>query len=348
MSDFNIQPLSTQLDEAIQTKIDLKTKPIGALGTLESIALQLCRIQQTLEPKLTATTIAVFAADHGIAKEGLVNPYPQEVTFQMVMNFLGKGAAINVFAAQHQIALKVVDAGVNYDFNGAPGLIDAKVAYGTQNYLEGPAMTPEQCEEALQKGADIVVDSHQNGSNCIGFGEMGIGNTSSSALLMSALCGLPLEDCVGKGTGVNTEQFQLKLKTLKQAQEKHQTVDSTDPMLALQTFGGFEIAQMCGGMLKAAELGMCILVDGFISSAALLVAQAFNKNVLDYAICTHQSEEQGHIAMLNYLDKKALISIGMRLGEGSGIAVAYPLLQSACDFMQKMASFEAAAVSNKA
>lgn len=347
MNTFNIKPVSNLLDKAIQSKIDLKTKPLGALGTLESIALQLCRIQRTSEPHLYLPTIAVFAADHGIAKEGLVNPYPQEVTFQMVMNFLSKGAAINVFAAQNNIDLKIIDAGVNYDFKATEGLIDTKIAFGTKNYLEEPAMTLEQCNDALTKGAAIVEGCFNAGSNCIGFGEMGIGNTSSSALLMNAICQLPLEDCVGNGTGVNDEQFQLKLNTLKQVQKRHAAINNNDPFALLHTFGGFEIAQMCGGMLKAAELGMTILVDGFISTAALLVAHCINKHVLGYSICTHQSEEQGHRTMLSYLNKKALISISMRLGEGSGIAVAYPLLISACSFMNNMASFESAAVSNK-
>ncbi len=347
MRNINIDPSSTKLDREIQSKIDLKTKPIGALGKLEIIALKIARIQQSLHPELIKPTIAVFAGDHGIAKEGLVNPYPQEVTFQMVMNFIMNGAAINVLAQQNKIALKIIDAGVNYNFGMVDGLIDAKIAMGTANYLQEPAMTSQQCEAALNKGAEIVEEIQQQGCNVIGFGEMGIGNTSSAALLMSTLCQIPIEDCVGNGTGVNKEQFKLKLNTLQQVKENHKAINQNDPLEILQTFGGFEIAQMCGGMLKAAELGMLVLVDGFISSAALLVAHAMNKNVMDYTLFTHHSDEQGHGKMLQFMQVSPLINIGMRLGEGSGIAVAYPIIQAACTFLNEMASFDNAKITNK-
>ena len=345
--NFTIKHPFSNLDGEIQSKIDLKTKPIGSLGKLEAIALKIARIQQSLNPVLTQPTIAVFAGDHGIAKEGLVNPYPQEVTFQMVMNFLSGGAAINVFAKQNNIALKIIDAGVNYNFGEIEGLIDAKIALGTANYLRGPAMSIKQCEDALNKGAKIIEKISKEGSNVIGFGEMGIGNTSSSSLLMSCICQLPIEECVGNGTGVNQEQFSLKLKTLQQVQEKHKAINQSDPLEILRTFGGFEIAQMCGGILKAAELGMLILIDGFISTAAMLVAQSIDKTVLNYAIFTHHSEEQGHTKMLAYLGVDPLINVGMRLGEGSGIAVAYPIVQAACAFLNEMASFDTADVTNK-
>lgn len=345
MTTFNITPISLDQATAIQSKIDLKTKPLGALGKLESIAFQLCCIQDTLAPTLSLPTIIVFAADHGIARDGQVNPFPQEVTFQMVMNFLQGGAAINVFARQHGIALKVVDAGVNYDFGQVDGLIDGKIALGTHNYLKQHAMSRSQCEAAIDKGAQITEATLQTGCNCIGFGEMGIGNTSASALLMSAICQLPIDQCVGKGTGVVGAQYQQKLDTLAKVQERHRDVDSDDPIALLATFGGFEIAQICGGMLKAAEKKAAILVDGFITTAALLVAQRINPLVLDYVICTHQSEESGHKAMLEHMGKVALIDIGMRLGEGSGAAVAYPIVESACAFINQMASFDAAAVS---
>lgn len=344
---INIAPISTTLDVAIHQKIDSKTKPLGALGKLETIAFKIARIQQTLIPQLQHPTIVVFAADHGIAKEGLINSYPQEVTFQMVMNFLSGGAAINVFANQNNINLKIVDAGINYDFGKLEGLIDTKIAMGTGNYLLTRAMRAEQCEEALVKGAELVQSIFDSGSNVVGFAEMGIGNTSSSALLMSTICNISIVDCVGNGTGVNSEQLKLKIKTLVQVLEKHIDVDTTNPLELLQTFGGFEIAQMCGGMLKAAELGMVILVDGFISSAAILVAQSINKNVLDYAIFTHHSDEQGHTKMLEFMEAEPVMNLGMRLGEGSGIAVSYPIIEAAVNFLNKMASFESAQVSSK-
>ncbi|MBI1835844.1 MAG: nicotinate-nucleotide--dimethylbenzimidazole phosphoribosyltransferase [Flavobacteriia bacterium] len=347
MSKYTISTISDELNEELTLKINNKTKPVGSLGKLETIAYKIGRIQQTVNPKLIQPTIAVFAGDHGIAKEGLVNPYPQEVTFQMVMNFISGGAAINVFANQNKISLKIIDAGVNYNFGNIEGLIDSKIDMGTSNYLQTKAMTTEQCEEGLKKGAQIVEEIYQEGCNVIGFGEMGIGNSSSAALLMSIICNIPIDDCVGNGTGVNEEQFQLKLKTLQQAIEKHSSLNQNDPFETLSTFGGFEIAQMCGGMLKAAQLGMLILVDGFISSAAILVAFQMNKQILDYALFTHHSNEQGHTKMLAYMNASPIINMDMRLGEGSGIAVAYPIIKAACTFLNEMASFDTAEVSNK-
>ena len=347
MKEFNIKKVSITLDKEIKSKIDLKTKPVGALGELEEIALKIARIQQTLAPILEKPTIAVFAGDHGIAKKGLVNPYPQEVTYQMVMNFLSGGAAINVLAKQNDIAVKVIDAGVNHDFGETEGLINTKIDLGTANYLDGKAMTIQQCESALVKGAQVIENIHKEGSNVIGFGEMGIGNTSSASLLMSVICQIPIEECVGKGTGVNRKQFDLKVKTLQQVREKHDTTDQKDALEILTTFGGFEIAQMCGGMLKAAELGMLILVDGFISGAAMLVAQMIDKNVLEYGVFTHHSNEEGHSRMLDFLKANPLINIGLRLGEGTGCAISYPIIQSACAFLNDMASFEDASVSQK-
>lgn len=344
MLQFQIEKIENpQLEEELQQKIDQKTKPIGSLGLLEKLALQIGMIQQSTSPVLKKPQILVFAGDHGIAKEGLVNPYPQEVTFQMVLNFLSGKAAVNVLAQQNNIEVKVIDAGVNHDFEKAPGLIDAKIALGTKNYLLDPAMTESEAQMALSKGADLVEEAFNNGTNIIGFGEMGIGNSSSAALIMQAICKLPLEDCVGLGTGTNPEQFLKKLKTLKKVIDFHPTSD--DPLSILITFGGFEIAQICGGMLKAAEKRMIILVDGFISTAALLIANKINPNVLSYSLFTHCSEEKGHQAMLKHLKATPVLNLGMRLGEGSGAAVAYPVIAASCTFLNEMASFESAGVS---
>lgn len=343
---YNIKKTSDELTEKIQHKIDLKTKPQGALGTLEEIALQVCKIQNTLNPSFEKPHLLVFAADHGIAQTGLVNPFPQEVSFQMVMNFVAGGAAVNVFAKQNELELKVIDAGVNYDFTGIDGVTNSKIAMGTANYLEKPAMTSEQCQLSLEKGADIVESVQKGGSNVIGLGEMGISNTSSAALIMSALCEIPIEDCVGRGTGVNDEKLLLKLTTLQEVQSVHSSI-SKAPLVVLETLGGFEIAQMVGAILKAAKLKMTILVDGFITTAAVLVAHALNKNVLDYCIFTHQSNEQGHVKILEFLKVKAVLNVGMRLGEGSGVAVAYPVIKSALEFVNHMASFEDAGVSGE-
>jgi len=339
--DFLIPALSSGLSSALQAKIDQKTKPLGALGQLESLALQIGLAQNSLTPSLNKPCILIFAGDHGIAGAG-VSAYPQTVTAQMVANFLAGGAAISVFARQHGIELLIVDAGVNADLDSHPKLIDAKIGKGTRNCLTHPAMTEEECVKALQAGAEIVLRQHEYGSNCIGFGEMGIGNTSSAALLMHCLTGMPLVQCVGRGTGLNDEQLQNKTSVLQQALSQHK--GATEPLDVLATFGGFEIAMMVGAYLKAAELGMLILVDGFIASAALLVASKLYPQVLDYCIFSHVSSEQGHQALLKQFNAKALLNMELRLGEGSGIALAYPLLQSAVVFLNEMATFDEAGV----
>ncbi|GGF26141.1 nicotinate-nucleotide--dimethylbenzimidazole phosphoribosyltransferase [Echinicola rosea] len=347
MTELHIAPLDHSLKGDLQQKIDLKTKPIGALGNLENLALHLGLIQQTLNPSLNNPHILVFAGDHGIAKENLVNPYPQEVTYQMVMNFLSGGAAINVFAKQHHLALKIIDAGVNHDFGDLPNLIHAKIAKGTANYLMEPAMTARQCLDAMQKGAELVERVYQEGCNVVGFGEMGISNTSSAALIMHTVTGMPLEECVGKGTGTNNDHQKIKLQTLSKAIRLQNHIDKKDPIQILSTFGGFEIAQLSGAMLHAASKGMVILVDGFITSAALLIAKTINANVLSYCIFTHCSGEKGHATMLEYFKAKPLLKLGMRLGEGSGAALAYPIVASACAFLNEMASFDTAGISKE-
>ncbi len=345
MSTFNITPINKNIAEAMQHKINYKTKPLGALGKLETIALQIGCIQDTVSPELRKPTIVVFAGDHGIVKEG-VSPYPQEVTYQMVFNFLQGGAGINVFAKQNGIEIKIVDAGVNFDFEAHPNLINAKIDAGTKSYLQESAMTGVQCQEAIRRGASIVEEIFADGSNVIGFGEMGIGNTSSASIIMSLLCDLPIEQCIGRGTGLDDEGLQKKKEILADAINRRHHVEKT-PMHVLETFGGFEIAMMCGAMLKAAELHMLILIDGFIASSALLIASKMNKSILDYCIFTHQSDEQGHSLMLEHLKAEPILNLGMRLGEGTGVAVAYPVIQSAVNFINQMASFESAAVSNK-
>ena len=329
-------------EEQIQHKIDTKTKPLGSLGKLESVAKQIAMIQQTLTPELKQPTILTFAGDHGAANAG-VSAYPQEVTFQMVMNFLNGGAGINAFCKQNNIAHHVIDAGVNFDFEGAPGLIDAKVANGTASYLTEPAMTEEQLQACFDKSATIVADIAKDGCNVIGFGEMGIGNTASSSLIMSAMCELPIERCVGRGTGLDDDGMHRKFELLSQAQELHGEI--TDPRQVMQTYGGFEIAQMCGAMLAAQQHGMVVMVDGFIASAAYLVAAAINPALAGHAIFCHTSGEAGHQLMLDHLKVEPLVNLGMRLGEGTGCAVAYPLIESAVAFLNDMASFESAGVS---
>ena len=330
--------------EQLQHKIDFKTKPIGSLGSLEKLALQIGLVQNTVTPELSNKTIVVFAGDHGIAKNG-VSAYPQEVTFQMVMNFLQGGAAINIFSNQNNITLKIVDSGVNFDFEINKNLTNAKIAHGTKSFLKEKAMTENQLQQCFDKGAEIVNQIFKNRCNIIGFGEMGIGNTSSATMLMSYICNLPIEKCVGRGAGLDDLQFENKITILKQAKIFHGHLEN--PKEVLQTFGGFEIAQMCGAMLSAFENNMLILVDGFIASNAFLVAYKINAAIIKNAVFCHLSDEFGHQNLLNYLGVEPLLKLNMRLGEGTGCAVAFPLIESAVNFLNNMASFESARVSNK-
>ncbi len=345
--DFVISPLASKLSAALQSKIDQKTKPLGSLGQLEMLALQIGLCQNSLSPTLNNPCILIFAGDHGIVEAG-VSAYPQTVTAQMVANFLSGGAAISVFARQHNIELLIVDAGVNADLNSHPKLIAAKIGKGTRNFLTHAAMSADECTKAIQAGSELVFQQYQQGCNCIGFGEMGIGNTSSAALLMHSLTHLPLAQCVGRGTGLNDSQLRNKLKVLQQALTRHQNItkplDVLDVLDVLAVFGGFEIAMMVGAFLKAAELGMLILVDGFIAGAALLVAYRLYPEVLAYCVFSHVSSEQGHQALLQQFNAKPLLNLELRLGEGSGIALAYPLLQSALLFLNDMATFAEAGV----
>ena len=339
---FHIEPLSAELVEQLHQKINNKTKPLGSLGLLERLALRVGQIQGTLTPTLTRPAVLVFAGDHGVVAEG-VSPYPQEVTRQMVLNFLAGGAAINVFARQHNMELFVVDAGVNGDFPDHPRLLKRKVARGTNNFLREPAMSPEQCEQAIATGADIVRQMRQDGSNVLICGEMGIGNTSSASIILSQLGDFPVENCVGPGAGLTNPGVKKKIDILQAAITHHHLGDN--PFQVLTTFGGLEIAMICGAYLQAAQERMVILVDGFISTSALLVASRLYPAVLDYCVFGHQSEEPGHRKMLELLHGEPLLRLNMRLGEGTGAVVAYPLVESAVRFLNEMASFESAGVS---
>jgi nicotinate-nucleotide--dimethylbenzimidazole phosphoribosyltransferase len=325
------------IKEQLQNKINNKTKPLGALGVLENIALQIGEIQNTLTPKITNPHIVVFAADHGIAADGKVNPFPQAVTAQMVLNFVQGGAAINVFCKQNNIGLTVVDAGVNFDFDPSLPIVHVKIKKGTTDYTKAFAMLPQDVTACLDKGGEVVKQLFNEGCNTIGFGEMGIGNTSSASLIMYHYTGLPLEECVGKGTGANEEQLQKKLDTLDYAAQYHDLAQyDITPNSILQRVGGFEIVMMAGAYLKAYELGMVKQVS--INSES---------NLLRNCIFAHISGEQGHLKMLDKIGVKPLLNLGMRLGEGTGAAIAIPIIQSAVNFLNEMASFESAGVDNK-
>ncbi len=341
---FNISKVETDLSKQINHKINTKTKPIGSLGMLEGIAKKICEIQNTLTPQLNNPTILVCAGDHGVTEEG-VSPFPQEVTFQMVMNFLTEGAAINVFTRQNNIQLLVADAGVNYDFDSNFKLIKAKIANGTKNFAKETAMTLEQCNQAIANGAKIIEKLHKEGTNIIGFGEMGIGNTSSASALLCSFTNCTAKEATGAGTGLDEEGIARKASVIEKAVELHK--DVSQPIEKLAALGGFEIATITGAMLKAAELKMTIMVDGFIVTSALLAAYHINPDVLDYCIFSHKSHEKGHQLMLDYLKAEPILDMHMRLGEGTGSAVAYPIVKSAICFLNEMSSFEDAGVSNR-
>lgn len=338
-------PSSESLLYQLQHIIDHKTKPTGSLGVLENLALQIGKVFNTTTPEIQQPHMLVFAADHGIAQHG-VSAYPQEVTSQMVKNFMEGGAAINVFCKQHHIILNIIDAGINYDFPPNLPIINHKMGRGTESFLLGPAMTPDQVQNCLYKGGSVIDKIYQSGCNTVGFGEMGIGNTSTAAVLMSLLCNIPLAQCIGKGTGVANEKLSHKQQILEQAIDKYQ--GSQDTFAIMAHFGGFEILQMAGGMLQARANKMLILIDGFISSVAFLCAYKIDPKVKDNAVFCHLSDEEGHKLLLQVLEVRPLLQLSMRLGEGTGCAVAFPLLKSAAAFLNEMASFESAGVSNKA
>ena len=335
---------------ALQHKLDQKTKPLGSLGQLESLALQLGQILGTESPALEQPQLVVFAGDHGLAARG-VSAYPSDVTWQMVENFLAGGAAVSVLARQHGIQLTVVDCGVKHDFlqglpPGAsrPGLLVRKVAGsegGTADASILPAMTMPQCLQAIAHGQDIV---KQLPGNALLLGEMGIGNTSAASLLLARLTGQDVVACTGAGTGLDDAAVVRKTGVLREVLQHH--ASATTPLDALAALGGFEMATMLGAVLQAAHERRVVVVDGFIASAVVLVAHALQPLVLQRCVFAHRSGERGHSLMLDCLNAKPLLDMGLRLGEGSGAALAWPLLQSACAVLREMASFAQAGVSS--
>lgn len=337
--------------QALQHKLDNKTKPLGSLGRLETLALQVAQILGTDSPVLDQPQMVVFAADHGLVARG-VSAFPSDVSWQMVENFLAGGAAVSVFSRLNKIALTVVDCGVAHDFltglpAGAqrPGLLVRKVAggeRGTADSSQHSAMTTSQCQHALQNGMEIVKALP---GNALLLGEMGIGNTSAASLLLARLTGLDIEVCTGAGTGLDAPAVQRKAAVLRDVLARHP--QATAPLEALTALGGFEIATMVGAVLQAAHERRVVVVDGFIATSAVLVAHALQPLVLQRCVFAHRSGERGHEFMLQHLGVQALLDLGLRLGEGSGGALAWPLLQSACAMLRDMASFESAGVSEK-
>ena len=335
----------TALRGRLQHRLDQKTKPLGALGHIEALALQIGLILRTEQPVLVQPQMVVFAGDHGLAARG-VSAYPSDVTWQMVENFLAGGAAISVLARQHGLALTVVDAGVRHDFAPRAGLLNRKIAPGTADALDGPAMSEAQCAQAVQAGREVV---RELPGNALLLGEMGIGNTSSAALLLARLTGEPIERCVGRGTGLDDSGLARKLSVLAAVLEAHRGVEA--PLPALAAFGGFEIAMLVGAVLQAVEDHRVVVVDGFITGAAVLVAQRLAEidggSIVEGCVFAHRSDEAGHALMLRALGVKPLLDLGLRLGEGSGAALAWPLIESAARLLCEMASFESAGVATR-
>lgn len=328
------------MKKKLQEKIDSRAKPVGSLGKLEDIALKVGMIQNSLTPELRNPAILLFAGDHGLVDAG-VSVSPKETTYQMMLNFVHGGAGINVFTRQHGISLKIIDAGVDYDFPAEAGIIDAKIARGTKNMLNEAAMSLDLCKKALAQGRKMVQLEHKAGCNVIGFGEMGIGNSSSAALLLHKYAHIPLKDCVGAGAGLSHKGIEKKYNILKEVADKY---SPSTPLEILACFGGFEIAMICGAVLEAKDRGMLIIADGFITSSAFLAAYEMQANILENTIFSHHSDERGHKAMLDYLKGDPILNLGLRLGEGTGVAIAYPIIESALIFLNEMESFEGASV----
>lgn len=331
----------------LQAALDAKTKPQGALGALEDLALQIGLILGTEKPQLREPQLVVFAGDHGLAARG-VSAYPSDVTWQMVGNFLAGGAAVSVLARQHGLELTVVDCGVRHDFAPQPGLVVRKIAAGTADASVGPAMTAAECAQAIANGRDVV---RALPGNALLLGEMGIGNTSSASLLLARLGGHDLAECVGAGTGLDEAGIARKRGVLAEVLALH--AQAAEPLAALAAFGGFEVATMVGAILQAGEERRVVVVDGFIACAAVLVASRIAPRVVQRCVFAHRSGESGHGLMLRHLGPRPgvparpLLDLGLRLGEGSGAALAWPLFVSACNILCEMATFGDAAVSGK-
>ncbi len=340
---MSIKAVSEYLRQDIQTELDEKTKPLGSLGRLEELAMQIALIQGTLKPEIKRPTLIVMAGDHGIARSG-VSPYPQSVTGAMIQNFASGGAAVNVFTKRLGWQLELIDCGTIQN-QVVPGVISLKFGPGTANFLEQAAMTREQLDLCFRAGEERVAAHAALACNTIGFGEMGIGNTSAAALIIHCLSAQPLETTVGRGAGCDDQQLILKLRILQKALQIHGRL--SDPLAVLQTYGGFEIACMAGAMLEAARLGMTILVDGLIATSAALAAMRIDHEIRPYLIFAHQSEVSGHKELLQELKVKPVLDLSMRLGEGTGVALALPVLQCAVAMLAEMATFASASVEKR-
>ena len=356
MRAFDIHPTDKSLQAAIQAKIDNLNKPKGSLGRLEELVLQICLIQQTLEPSLAHPCHLLLGGDHGIEREG-VSVSPREVTWQQMINFTRGGGGVNMFCRQHGFKLRIVDVGVDYDLSSIPGIIDRKIARGTKNFLYEPAMSEEEFNKAIEIGCDLVDDCANEGCRILCIGEMGIGNTSPSSIWMSLFGNIPLKECIGAGAGLNSEGIRHKYEVLSRAVERFTNTEgrffcdgnsiTKEPSLCVRPlayFGGFEMSAAIGAMLRAAELHLIILVDGFIMTACALAAIRLYPASQDYMIFTHCGDESGHKMMLDMIDARPLLHLGLRLGEGTGALCAFPIIDSAVRMMNEMNNFQNAKI----
>ena len=355
MKTFDIQPVDRSMQSAIQEKIDNLNKPKGSLGRLEDLAMQVCLIQQTLSPSLSHPCHLLLGGDHGIEREG-VSVSPREVTWQQMINFTRGGGGVNMFCRQHGFKLRIVDVGVDYDLSSVPGIIDRKIARGTKNFLYEPAMSEEEFNQAIQVGSDLVDDCINEGCRVLSIGEMGIGNTSPSSIWMSIFGDIPLKYCIGAGAGLNNDGIRHKYEVLSKALSHYQsyllplTIPADAPTRSLSHlsplifFGGFEMIAAIGAMLRAAEQHLIILVDGFIMTACALATIRLYPDSQDYMIFTHCGDESGHKMMLDIVDAKPLLHLGLRLGEGTGALCAFPIIDSAVRMMNEMNNFDNAKI----
>ncbi|WP_297065741.1 nicotinate-nucleotide--dimethylbenzimidazole phosphoribosyltransferase [uncultured Duncaniella sp.] len=335
---FSIPPVDTAIEASVIDKIDNLTKPKGSLGRLEELAARICMIQQTLTPELRQPHNVLFAADHGVIAEG-VSVSPKEVTWQQLGHFSKGGAGINFLCDQHGFRLVLVDAGVDYDIPAGHGIIDKKVRKSTRNFRHEAAMTADEFELCLKRGAEVIDEIHvTTDCNIVSFGEMGSGNTSSSSMWMHLFTGIPLEQCIGAGAGLDSAGIRHKYEVLSESLARYDGDGSVESRMAW--FGGYEMVMAVGAMLRAAELGMVIIVDGFIMTSCILAASRLCPTVLEYAVFGHQGDESGHKLMLEHLGVRALLHLDLRLGEGSGAVCAYPIIESAVRMINHMDSFK--------
>ena len=340
----DIKPVDASSIEAARRRQQRLTKPPGSLGRLEKLSLQAAGVLGSERPVIRRKALIIAAADHGVVEEG-VSGYPQEVTAQMVMNFLADGAAINVIARKASVDLTIVDAGVATPLPDHPGLRVVAIGRGTKNMARGPAMTREQAEECIRAGVALAHEAAEAGADLIGTGDMGIGNTTAAAAITSTITGMSARDVTGRGTGRNDEQLERKIAVVERALATNRP-DAADGLDVLAKVGGFEIGVLAGVILGAAQAGRIVVLDGFISGAAALIAQSICPTVRDYLVAAHLSAESGHRAVLSHLALRPLLDLDMRLGEGTGAVLAMGLVESAVTCLSEMATFDEAGVSD--